>query len=162
MRQTRARGGGRYDPSGIPEKLRQSYTRAIYRVDARIGPIFLRVGETHPELDRWLSEQGAPRFAFLTAANPGSKKLSGAENERRLRQLRERLDAMGHGSIPGESFDEVDGGFREASFLVFAIGRDDAIALARDFGQLALLYGESGRPVELVWTLSPGSGEARL
>jgi hypothetical protein len=162
MGQTRAPEESRYDPSGIQEKLRQSYTRAIYRVDAGIGPIFLRVGETHPELDRWLGEYGAPRFAFLTAANPGSKKLSGAENERRLRQLRERLDAMGHGSIPGESFDVEDGGFREASFLVLAIGRYDAIALARDFGQLALLYGEPGRPVELVWTLSKGSSEARL
>ena len=138
--------------AAISNELLESYTRAVYRVDTEGGPIFLRVGGVSAELDRLLETQRASRFAFLSAANPGSVALPETENLRRHRQLVDRLGASGLPAVAGESFDPATGGWREASLLVVGIGRKAALALAREFGQVALLWGASGRPVELLPT----------
>lgn len=138
------------------EKLLVAYEQATYRVDLDPDPTFLRVGEPSPELDRWLAAQGAPGFAFLSAANPGSEPLSAAANERRHQRLLERVRESGLPAISGESYDAANGSWREASLLVAGLDRAAAIALARDFGQLALLIGNRGGTVELCFT-----GEAR-
>ncbi len=138
--------------SAISDELRESYTRAVYRVDTTGGPIFLRVGVVNAELDCWLAAQRATCFAFLSAANPGSIALPEVENFRRHRQLVDRLGEGGLPAVAGESFDPATGGWREASLLVVGIDREAAIELAREFGQAALLWGASGRPVELLPT----------
>jgi hypothetical protein len=143
--------------SAFSRELRASYTRAVYRVDSASGPMTLRVGDPCPELDRWLEFRQAPCFAFLSAANPGSTPLSAVENRLRHRKLLQRLCEIGFATVAGESYDAATGGWREASLLVVAISRPEAISLARDFGQLALLWGEVGGPVELVST--SGAGE---
>jgi hypothetical protein len=150
--------------AAISDELLESYTRAIYRVDCPGGPIFLRIGSASAELERWLEAQGASRFAFLSAANPGSVAFPESENRRRHRRLVERLGASRFATLAGESFEAASGGWREVSLLVAGIDREAAIVLAREFGQLALLWGEIGRPVELVLTAggtpasAPGSG----
>lgn len=143
----------RNSSAAIPDELVESYTRAVYRVDSLGGPIFLRVGAASAALDRWLEAQGASRCAFLSAANPGSVALDEAQNRRRHQLLIERLGATGFATAAGESFEAESGGWREASLLVAGIGREEAIDLAREWGQLALLWGELGRPVELQLTL---------
>lgn len=137
------------------EELLAAYARATYRVDLATGPVYLQVGAPAPEIDRRLAAQGRPGFAFLSAANPGSVLFADEENRRRHLRLRARLAALGLSGIAGESYEAASGGWREASLLVCAIDREAAIALAREFGQLALLYGELGRPVELVLTAGP-------
>jgi len=144
--------GSRPGASATLEELRAAYSRAIYRVDAEPEPIFLRVGAASPELDRRLAASGARYFAFLSAANPGSKALSVAENVRRHLRLLDRVRASGHEALAGESFDGVSGGWREPSLLVVGMDREDALALACEFGQLALLLGERGKPVELFFS----------
>ncbi|MBP9145993.1 MAG: DUF3293 domain-containing protein [Thermoanaerobaculia bacterium] len=138
--------------STIPGELRESYTRAVYRVDCKEGPILLRVGAASAALDRWLETQRASCFAFLSAANPGSVALPETENLRRHRLLVDRLGESGLPAVAGESFDPATGGWREASLLVVGIDREAALALAREFGQAALLWGEIGRPVALLPT----------
>lgn len=140
---------GRNGLSGITSELRESYTRAIYRVDFVSGPIFLRCGEPCPDIVDALTALGATQFAFLSAANPGSVVLSDADNERRHGWLVERLQALGRTAIPGES-SAADGGWREASLLVPGLEREAAQALAREFGQVALLWGAVGGLVELL------------
>lgn len=132
-------------------ELEAAYARAVYRVDVPARPIFLRVGEASPELELWLAARGAQRFAFLSAANPGSEPLPEAENARRYRRLVERVGAIGLPAIGGESYAAASGGWREASLLVAGLEREAAIALAREFGQAALLLGEIGGPVELLF-----------
>lgn len=144
-----------YDPTMTNrghEELRAAYTRAIYRADLEPEPVYLRVGEPSPALDRWLAAQGARRFAFVSAANPGSRPLSEAENKRRHLALVECVQKSGLKCVAGESYEAASGGWREASLLVCGIERQAAIALARDFGQVALLLGEAGAAVELVFT----------
>lgn len=133
-------------------ELVAAYSRAIYRVDVEPEPIYLRVGDASPVLDRWLAARGACRFAFLSAANPGSVPLSDNDNEQRHRRLCERLNKSGLPAVAGESYEAASGGWREASLLVCGVERPAAIALAREFGQAALLVGEAGAAVELVFT----------
>lgn len=141
------------------EELRTAYTRAVYRADLEPEPIFLHVGETSPALDRWLAARSARSFAFVSAANPGSVPLSDSENLQRHERLVERLSEEGRKFARGESYEAASGGWREASLLVCGIERPAAIALARDFGQVALLVGEAGAAVELVFTAAaPKSG----
>lgn len=132
------------------EELLAAYARATYRVDLPSGAVFLQVSAPAPEIDRRLAAKGLSGFAFLSAANPGSVVLSDEENRRRHLQLGERLHALGLSGIAGESYETASGGWREASLLVCGIEREAAIALAREFGQMALLYGRIGGPVELV------------
>lgn len=136
------------------EELQESYSRALYRIDADPEPIVLRAGEPSPQLDRWLAARGAKRFAFLTAANPGSEPLTEAENARRYVRLLARVRETGLRTIAGESCEATSGGWRERSLLVVGIDREPALALARELGQLALLVGEIGGPVELLYTSS--------
>jgi hypothetical protein len=134
----------------IPAALLQSYLRAVYRVETVPAAIFLTIGETAPELDRWLAAVGQNGFAFLSAANPGSQALTEDENRRRHARLVASVAASGRPALAGESYDGSSGGWREASLLVAGIDRSSAIALAREFGQVALLYGATGGAVELV------------
>lgn len=134
------------------EELRAAYTRAVYRADTESEPIYLRVGERNSALDRWLAARSARDFAFVSAANPGSVPLSESENLHRHERLLARLREDGRIFEHGESYEAASGGWREASLLVCGIERQAAIALARDFGQAALLVGEAGAAVELVFT----------
>lgn len=132
-----------------------TYASAVYRADTEPEPLYLRVGEASPALERWLAERGVRCFGFLSAANPGSVPLSDGENRRRHQRLMERLQDQGFQSVAGESYEAASGGWREASLLVLSIERQAAVALARDFGQAALLVGEVGAvgaTVELVFT----------
>ncbi len=95
------------------------------------------------------AEQGARSFAFISAANPGSQPLPEAENEDRHRRLVEQVSAAGLPAIDGESYAAAGGGWRERSLLIAGLAREAAMALAREFGQVALLWGETGGPVEL-------------
>ncbi len=144
-------------PSPISAELVESYTRAVYRIDASPEPIFLRVGEVSSALGRRLAAGAASSFAFLSAANPGSVALCDAENQRRHERLVERLGAADLPVIAGESYEGTSGGWREASLLVVGIDRETARALAREFGQVALLFGEAGGPVELLLTAGEGN-----
>ncbi len=134
------------------EELRATYTQAIYRADLEPEPVYLRVGEATPALDRWLAARGARCFAFVSAANPGSVPLSDRENLLRSERLVARLSEDCRVFERGESYEAASGGWREASLLICGIERQAAIALARDFGQVALLVGEAGAAVELVFT----------
>lgn len=145
------------------QALLASYALAVYRVDAGGGPLYLRVGEPNSALDGALVALGASRYAFLSAANPGSVVLSDADNGRRHGELLERLRAVGLAAVSGESC-AADGGWREASLLVPGLDREAARALAREFSQVALLWGAVGGPVELLPTepveLSPAGPQA--
>lgn len=132
-----------------PRELETAYTQAVYRVDAQPVSFFLRVGEHSPDLARWLGKQGARSFAFISAANPGSQPLPEPENEDRHRRLVEQVSAAGLPALAGESYAAADGAWRERSLLIAGLAREAALALAREFGQVALLWGKAGGPVEL-------------
>jgi len=110
------------------------------------------VGSKSAALDRLIAAHKVASAALVSAANPGSKPLSATANRLRHQRLRSRLVEAGLPSLPGESFDESSGGWRETSLLVLGIERDAALSLARDFGQAALLFARRRGAVRLLST----------
>ncbi len=136
--------------AGLPAALFEAYQRSVYRVAVAGRRLDIAVGETHADLDLLLSEAAVRSWALVTAANPGSHELSAEENAERQGRLDSYLRELGYRSFPGESFDPESGDFFEEQRWVLGIDREGAVALARTFGQAALLYGEIGGRAELV------------
>lgn len=131
------------DPAALDKAYRATHDRVG-------GAFTLRVGERSGELDGLLADHGLTEWAYLTAHNPGSVTLPAAENRARQAALLARL--AGRPIILGEAIAPSSDWEPEPSVLVLGITRDEAIEIARAFGQNAILAGERGGPVRLVWT----------
>ena len=81
-----------------------TYRRAFYRADAGGGnEIEIRVGKRTPALDDLLGREGKRRWAFLTACNPGARRLGAAENRVRTKALKSSLRSGGFLFFEGRS-----------------------------------------------------------
>jgi hypothetical protein len=131
--------------------LEPAYRVTDYRVeDGPFGPFVIRIGETSVELAELMFEECEFDWAYLTACNPGSVRLTGEENFHRTMELREILRARWPYHYFGVSVGR-DGTWREPSFLVLGITEGDAVELARHFGQNAIVAGRLAEPARLVW-----------
>jgi len=127
--------------------LEKAYQRTRYRVTA--WSLDILIGQRHPELDLLLMEKGCAEWAFLSACNPDSLPLQREENIRRTLLLEEQLQSWRHWAGQGIPMDP--GWEPEDSFLIGGILLEEALAIARAFGQLALVAGTKGREASLVW-----------
>lgn len=134
------------DGEGAPERvtLEADYRAATYRV----GKLALVVGEPAPGLDLLLEARGLSEWALLTAWNP--KSVERPEEENRLAQGRLVGKLDGYQILAGRS-EAPDGSWGEPQVLVLGIPRWEALELAREAGQAAMLAGTLRGPVELVW-----------
>ena len=139
-------------------ELDAAYRATCYRMRLDDAIVELRVDRHHPELDDWLVAQGVSRWAWLSAANPGSRQQGDADNARRHAALVERLAGQGWRWTFGESVADAGDWPVENGVLVPGIAAASACALARDYGQNALLIGNCGGPARLVWVDSPSTG----
>ena len=98
----------------------------------------------------------------MTAVNPGSRRLSEAENELRLERLEGRLLALGHRFVPGVALDPDGTWPAEPSFLVLEVDEAVLSGVAGEFGQAAFVAGETGGPARLVWVAPSGRPEDGL
>jgi hypothetical protein len=127
--------------------LAERYRRTTYRVTGVTPPIDIRIDQSSPALDLLLEKHGARRWAFVTAWNPGSKKLNDAENQRRQQQLEADVKEGGYVFYRGAGVPDEKGWQAEESMLILGVERDDAIRLGKKYEQAAVvlgLYGESG------------------
>lgn len=131
------------------DTLIQAYLNAHYHVDGFEQPI--RIGCHSDELLRLLEDQNADTWAYITAFNPCSNLLPDAENSDRHEELRARLSDF-H-VMEGEGRDPNGVWPAERSFLVIGITLEDAEALAQEFGQRAIVFGEKGEVARLAETL---------
>jgi hypothetical protein len=134
-----------------------AYGRTTYRVFAGGRPIAFRTGAHKPALDALLERTGARYWAHLTAWNPGTEMLD--ESENRERQLRLVGDAarLGCDVLPGEGRSDDGKWPAEESAFVVGISERDAVRLAARYGQWAILAGDRGGPVRLVWCRRPNA-----
>jgi hypothetical protein len=136
------------------ERLDKAYRATAYHVRLPAGEIVLRVGEAAPFLDDWLTREGLTCWALLTAWNPGSRQRPAAENHPRQNELRQTLEERGYRIFPGENRAFPPGSWPpEPTFFTPALKRDEALELARFFGQNALLRGSVAHPPQLLWTI---------
>lgn len=125
------------------QHLQQLYREAIYEVDLPAGTVAFQVG-TPAEAVLTLP------LAVITAWNPGLERPGDSANRAANRRLQSELVRRGLPFFPARGRDEA-GAHVEPSFAVVGIPREDALALARSFGQAAVVY-LSAQTAELLWT----------
>jgi hypothetical protein len=130
--------------------LDAAYRATDYWVDGPNGPFVIRVGECNVNLEELLNDEVEFHWAYLTASNPGSVRLTDDENARRTRELRDLLGRRWHHVYDGVSVGR-DGTWREPSFLVLGMTEGDAVEIGRRFGQNAVVVGRVAEPARLVW-----------
>ena len=127
--------------------LLELYEATRYEAHLPQGTVLLRHGEPASALDALL-EPAAPWWAFITAWNPGSRRLSRPENERRQQALVRELSGryrLFHGKGIGD-----DGAWpAELSVLALGIPHGEALARGRAWGQLAVVLGTRGEPARV-------------
>ncbi len=149
-----------------PPALLQAYEATVYRVHTPGEALDLRVGARHAGLTARLGGAGkhgeetveeAERACWMviTADNPGSRLLSPTENEARREYLGQHLAALGLHCLAAENLAPAGDWPTERGFFVTGrpLDRSLALALGRQMGQNAVLFGEAGSLVELLWCL---------
>ncbi|MGH7389680.1 MAG: DUF3293 domain-containing protein [Candidatus Rokuibacteriota bacterium] len=134
----------------MEEALLEAYRRTGFVANTPKGRLRLRVGRRCGELDDLLAGHGVTTWTYVTAFNPRSMPLPAEENWARQRELERSVAELGLVSYPGEGIADDGRWPPEPSLLVLGIGRNDAVRLGQQFGQLAVVYGELGQEAELV------------
>jgi hypothetical protein len=132
---------------------------AAYRATSYVawlpeGALVLRVDEPSPALAHLLQDSGLMGGAFISACNPGSRQLDVEENRARHRQLAARVRRLGLRHYQGLGVPDRSGWPPEPSLLILGIPRENAHALAAEFGQNALLWFDADAVPRLQYVLS--------
>lgn len=134
-----------------------AYVATRFVVWAPAGEIVLRIGERTRGLDELMTKHGALGCAFITACNPGSVKLPDAENQVRRTELVGMVRKSGYVYFEGLGVGQDAAWPPEASILILGISRESAKRLGTQFGQLAIVFAELDRSVELVFCANEDS-----
>lgn len=121
-------------------------TYEVYEPNIRI-----RIGELNEELEKLLIEYGEYSWMFITAHNPGSRKLSDKENSERNSSLLADLDS--YMVFKGRGIGDTENWDPEESYFVLGITLSDATNLAKKYGQNAIVFGRIRGLPELVLTI---------
>jgi hypothetical protein len=134
----------------MDQTLLRNYLATVYELPSLSGPVRVSLdgdseGTNLPELLRGT-------FALVTAYNPRSMLLPRKVNEQRHVVLRDLLVLGCYRVEAAVGFDEEpDGTWREPTWLIHGMGRDEAIAFGRVFRQNAIVVSGAGKP-ELIIT----------
>ena len=138
------------------ESLLKQYLASLYRFHDGDREVILHVGVRSPELAALHRSRGVTSSAFLTAWNPGSRPLAKEENRARDDALARDATAGGFQLLRGEGH-SPDRDWCEESYLVLGLGRREALALARRYGQVAFLFiGAEAVPELVICEEEPG------
>lgn len=137
----------------MPDPRLQTHLAAVYgattyRVLLPGGAVDLRVEALAP------GELGLFPWMVITACNPGSIKLSEEENQRLQQALAARLSALGLPFVAAENLADAGDWPVEPGFWVSSplLDQQLALALGREFGQVAVLWGQAGEGSQLLWS----------
>jgi Protein of unknown function (DUF3293) len=129
--------------------LRKAYLQTAYVVRAPQGVHALRIGATHPAFDAEVEAAGARSWAVVTAWNPGSLPRTAEENVLAQGELL-RVTAL-LGLVVWAAEGKADGGgWREESVCILDVEAAAAVALGRQFGQLAVVVGQVSSAAQLL------------
>jgi hypothetical protein len=133
-------------------QLFAAYRAALYTVRQRDGRRFaLRVDRRSTELAALMRHFGSASAALITAFNPRSVRLSGAENRRLRRQLVTHIQATGLPALASRAKDPRGEWPAEPGLLVFGLNLMAACKLGQRFCQNAVLYAGADPVPRLVW-----------
>jgi hypothetical protein len=131
----------------MDQTLLRQYLATVYELPTPQGPLRVSMdGDVAQDLST-LPELLQRPFVILTAYNPRSMLLPRKVNEQRHLVLR---DLLVLGCYRVEACvgyeEEPDSSWREPSWLVHGMDRDEAIACGRVFRQNTIVVNRSGRP----------------
>jgi hypothetical protein len=136
----------------VDQNLLRSYLGSTYELPTDAGVIRVSLDGDATKDPATLPDLLRQRFAILTAYNPRSMLLPRRINEGRHHVMRDLLILGCYRVEQCVGYDEEpEGAWREPSWLVHGIERDEAIIFGRTFRQNTILYCRQGRP-ELVVT----------
>jgi len=130
--------------------LDTAYRKTSYFADTPAGRLRIRIGEAHPVLDTLLTARGHRHWAYVTAHNPGSLRLSADQNRTRHTRLEADVRARGYAVFPGEGVGDDGEWPPEASLLILGMPRAEATALGHAHAQRAVVWGGVGEPALLL------------
>lgn len=102
--------------------------------------IVLLVDTYSAALHRTMIEKGVSQAAFISAFNPHSEILDGAENLKRHDALTKELNGLGFDFLPGLGRDKKGQWPDEKSVLVLNMPNDSAKTLANQYDQNAIIW----------------------
>jgi hypothetical protein len=138
----------------------RAYEKTRFCVDDGPRRVCFTDGSRSPRFQALLRRHDTRDWAFLTAWNPASVELSRAENDARQDDLKRDLVSAGYRWLPGEGVGDP-AWTPEESLLVLGISRGKAVAVGREFGQLAVVVGRRDGPARLVPCASKTNMRAR-
>lgn len=133
-----------------PVALERAYRNARYCVDDPAGRLTLRIGEPCTPLQALLRKKQVGAWAFVTACNPRSQRLSPLDNMTRHQRLLVRVSSLGLEALAAHAAAD-DGGWTEQGLLILGIDEADAIALGSLFEQNAVVVGQACGVAQLRW-----------
>jgi hypothetical protein len=131
--------------------LQSRYEATTYRAVPPDFPIRIRIGRVCPELDAMLADRGVSDWAFVSAANPASVPLGTDANRLRHGELMHCLERQPYALFAAEGWPDEPGWQAEPSVLILGMAYREALALARHFGQNAIVCGCRGEAARLEW-----------
>jgi len=131
-------------------ELWQAYQATSYEADTPMGKVSIRIGKLSPNVDRLLQANELSSWAFITASDPGSQKLSSSKNAQRHQQLLQDIANFGLLAFEGAGVPYDPNWDPETSLLILGIERDVAIATGIKSCQNAIVVGVLGEAAELV------------
>lgn len=135
----------------MDQTLLRQYLSTVYELPTEVGPLRVSLDGDVVSDPSTLPELLRKPFAVLTAYNPRSMLLPRKVNDARHVVLRDLLILGCYRVEACVGYDdEPEGTWREPSWLVHAMDRDEAIACGRVFRQNTVLYCRNGRPELLV------------
>ena len=135
--------------SGLDESLRLKYLDTDYIISDD-PPLLMKIGEQSDDLRVLLGSMDVESAAFITAWNPRSEQLTDEENDDRQGVLLTDIEKIRLNYLVGYGQRED---WREYSYLVLGLDKDQATAMATRFEQNAYVWiGPAGIP-ELIPTV---------
>jgi hypothetical protein len=124
-----------------------AYRATGYLMHLRGEAIRLRVDQHSPEFNAFLEHTQCEQWAFISAVNPGSAILTEAANAGRHRKLLAAVSAQKLVYFPGDAIPDTSKWPIEPGLLLLHVSLEQALVLAQEFEQAAILAGHrNGMP----------------
>ena len=123
----------------LPDTLLEAYRRTEYHVERNGQPFVLHVDERSEALQGCHADFGVRCSTFITAYNPRSTPTPEDVNSAAMARLTREVQARGLDALPGVGVDPAGEWEGERSLLVLGLDVPAALALARAYGQNAVL-----------------------
>jgi hypothetical protein len=145
-----APGAGNIQP--MTPELRESFRNARYEVRLPTGIVDLAVDRQCVPLSEWMHANGCTCAALMTAHNPAGRQRADSLNAASQAMLEARLLQGGYTLMQATAIDPSGGWPPEPSLFIPGIAQADAMTLAGEFGQLAILWNAADAIPRLVET----------